>query len=383
MTDESIAKIYNGLELFRKYFREFIVLEIKKYYVGGWEKDFESALYVHGDNSKQYNWRKAIRRNHNKKPIIELIDYQYLELFTERRSIELSKTIGKENASHLPTWLHDISLVRNGFSHMNLPDISETQIELAWLRMDTIATVLNYASLRQELKEIRNRPLSREEIDIALKQISHDNKNIKNASKTVIRFQYLIVGLIGILMVLVILVMNKIIKVPIPIIYQHNELKYREPKIERHEAKTNASPNRITAPELNTKSDNNHVTTSQLNSQHSETSFKSGRPLNSNEQYNTPQIAEKECISNNTGDYCFTNTTAFRVSVRIESSNEFVDPKITIDPGGSSCFYNLKAENCKFHIYDSRETAISGPAYQGSEGYILVEKCSSKTFTIK
>ncbi|HRQ30926.1 MAG TPA: CsgG/HfaB family protein [Saprospiraceae bacterium] len=41
------------------------------------------------------------------------------------------------------------------------------------------------------------------------------------------------------------------------------------------------------------------------------------RPMNSNESYNNPETVNKKCETDNTGDYCFTNSTNFKLKILV------------------------------------------------------------------
>jgi hypothetical protein len=97
-------------------------------------------------------------------------------------------------------------------------------------------------------------------------------------------------------------------------------------------------------------------------------------PLNSNEQYNNPGTVSKDCETKGVGDFCFENRTKAKIYVYVGSRTY----DMTLDAGQTQCFYNLKSGSYNY--------GISGHSlgYRDiGEGQILVEKCKSKTFTIK
>lgn len=101
------------------------------------------------------------------------------------------------------------------------------------------------------------------------------------------------------------------------------------------------------------------------------------KPINSNEQINNPETVNKECATNNTGDYCFENSTKTEMTIYIgQVGSSWSSQDMSLNPGQTQCFYNLKAGNYKyadrsFHFIPT------------IKGQILVEKCKSKTFVIK
>jgi hypothetical protein len=113
------------------------------------------------------------------------------------------------------------------------------------------------------------------------------------------------------------------------------------------------------------------------------------RPLNSNEQYNSPETVAAECETKNTGDYCFENKTTvkLRVHVGTDQRGELNGSDILLDPGQSQCFYSLKAQSFYYKIYRARDGSnppyFYDTKYIIGKGTVLIEKCKSKTFVIK
>lgn len=106
------------------------------------------------------------------------------------------------------------------------------------------------------------------------------------------------------------------------------------------------------------------------------------RPLNSNESYNNPGTVSQDCEKNDTGDYCFTNTT--QMTLNVYHSNKFggfID-YLTLKPGETQCFYNLKSGSYNYSVTKKGES-VGYRSNWLSTGNILVERCKSKTFTIK
>ncbi len=100
------------------------------------------------------------------------------------------------------------------------------------------------------------------------------------------------------------------------------------------------------------------------------------QPLNSNEHYNNPETVSKDCLTKNSGDYCFTNNTKNALVISMRDFSE-----LTLDPGQTQCLYNIPANSRPYLIrhYDKE----SGSECKVNSGYILIEKCKSKSFTIK
>jgi hypothetical protein len=105
-------------------------------------------------------------------------------------------------------------------------------------------------------------------------------------------------------------------------------------------------------------------------------------PLNSNESYNNPETVNKECEKYNRGDYCFTNSSNQTLYIYIDESNRNTSFEAIIERGQTQCFYNIPATSYNYEIADKpgiyyRHTSII------KNGQILVEKCKSKTFSVK
>ena len=127
-------------------------------------------------------------------------------------------------------------------------------------------------------------------------------------------------------------------------------------------------------------------------------------PIKSDENYNNPNTVNNDCETKNTGDYCFTNNTQYRLRVYLyneagggygggqmirAANNGYMSVSwsggdVTIEPGQTECFYNIKATSM---VSDIRIIKPVNSAYVWDVGYrkgnILVEKCKSKTFIIK
>lgn len=106
------------------------------------------------------------------------------------------------------------------------------------------------------------------------------------------------------------------------------------------------------------------------------------RPLNSNENFNNPETVDKECQTKNTGDFCFSNATNMNLKIYLKPSASRTDmafETIILKKGETQCSYNLKAKNYGYSVYNNDSNSYN--AY--SNGQFLVEKCKSKTLTIK
>lgn len=116
-------------------------------------------------------------------------------------------------------------------------------------------------------------------------------------------------------------------------------------------------------------------------------------PINSGENYNNPETVNKECETKNEGDYCFSNNTKLKLEISIKQgnyafgSNQF---NMTLEPGQTQCFYNIKAGTYSYTIYEFGKrlkpyspNGAKLPPYFSREGQIKVEKCASKTNIIK
>jgi len=103
------------------------------------------------------------------------------------------------------------------------------------------------------------------------------------------------------------------------------------------------------------------------------------RPLNSNESYNNPATVKSDSTLNNTGDYCFYNSTDQKFTITIIRRGDWRKRRMTLEPQQTQCFYNLTATYYEYTIFIVKK--FSRNVYQ--EGEINVEQGKSKTFMIK
>jgi TolB-like protein len=122
------------------------------------------------------------------------------------------------------------------------------------------------------------------------------------------------------------------------------------------------------------------------------------KPINSNEQYNNSSIVKKECETNKTGDYCFYNGTKQEIVLFFCNQYTQCEPLnfgaeyIILKPKESKCFYDLSDNGVyKFNAFSKPEHSRDDhefrmyctPSALLDQGNIKVEKCKSKTYTIK
>lgn len=98
--------------------------------------------------------------------------------------------------------------------------------------------------------------------------------------------------------------------------------------------------------------------------------------LNSNESYNNPTTVDKNCETNNKGDYCFQNNTRFLINVFLSGLS------CTLKPGEVQCFYNANVGAFNYSLLAYKNGYQMGYEYE-AKGQVLIEQCKSKTFVIK
>lgn len=148
---------YIGIDLFTKCMRIFIVSELEKCYPD-WCAEFRKAIYSHPNNDKQKNFDYRLKENNNN-PTPDLIDILHLEIFANNMKDFLKPIFGNERF-YLPTWFNEIAKVRNPTAHSTFENLSNSTIELAWLRMMQIAVLMNDNELLSALTNIRdNKPI--------------------------------------------------------------------------------------------------------------------------------------------------------------------------------------------------------------------------------
>lgn len=105
------------------------------------------------------------------------------------------------------------------------------------------------------------------------------------------------------------------------------------------------------------------------------------RPLVSNEQYNNnQQLIEDQCETKNKGIYCFFNNAAETMQVTFYTS-DFQSVNMLLKPQESKCLYTLQPGQSYEFIVHVQNSRVYNENYD--EGRILVEKCQSKTYTIR
>lgn len=120
--------------------------------------------------------------------------------------------------------------------------------------------------------------------------------------------------------------------------------------------------------------------------------------IKSNEDYNNPNSVNEECAIKNTGDYCLSNLNNFPIILNYSKSSSGIPMgygnglRITIDPGQTSCIYELPVGTYNYTYDDPTKRVHTGysVSYGGDDtkplkvtGQFKVEKCTSKTFIIK
>lgn len=106
------------------------------------------------------------------------------------------------------------------------------------------------------------------------------------------------------------------------------------------------------------------------------------QPLNSNEAYNNPETVSKECLEKNTGDYCISNHTKnkLKVEIFIEGNPRYYKGDFTLESGETQCIYSILSRPYNYTI---KYLNSNGYYTDWREGSIVIEKCKSKTFTVK
>lgn len=109
-----------------------------------------------------------------------------------------------------------------------------------------------------------------------------------------------------------------------------------------------------------------------------------------------PQPPNKDCEKKNTGDYCFTNSTKYSVVVTLYIPAEATGTYLQLDrfnnisirwstqsfigPGKTNCFTNIESTQIGYMIKEEGSFSASSIYFIGD---IKVEKCQSKTYSIK
>jgi TolB-like protein len=122
------------------------------------------------------------------------------------------------------------------------------------------------------------------------------------------------------------------------------------------------------------------------------------RSLNSNEDTNNPQSVNKDCETKNTGDYCFSNNSKFTLKITIFISRWGAPLDVfVLSTGESKCIYNYQAGNVyKFQAQLNNPKDYNNGYRAGNywssdqffldivdEGSIRIDRCESKTYTVR
>ena len=128
-------------------------------------------------------------------------------------------------------------------------------------------------------------------------------------------------------------------------------------------------------------------------------------PLSSNESYNNPLTVHKDCDKLDFGDFCFSNTTRDPLNVYFV---EYRDPDntgswiksvdlggdkpqkvkydyilISLQPNQTQCIYKTGSGPASYFIYKEGVNVLRNGHGSFRRGQVYIEKCKSRTFTIK
>lgn len=172
--------VWSALKIFRKRFGIFIVNLLDPKGRGNWETDFYQRLYDKKRKSdrKQASWNME-KDNHPDKQLVDLLDYQYFEIFAENSKGLMEPYFGS-NRKRLPSWLGEITEVRNTVAHFNSHYLNDKDIMAAWLVMGRIADHIKDSSLQNALDKIKER----ESLKKILSEYSGKEKNPELNLKT-------------------------------------------------------------------------------------------------------------------------------------------------------------------------------------------------------
>jgi len=120
------------------------------------------------------------------------------------------------------------------------------------------------------------------------------------------------------------------------------------------------------------------------------------RPLSSNEQLNNPQTVNNDCANRHVGDYCFSNSSKYTLSIYVSYNIFPKDYRVAIrtgtnfilKPGESKCVNDIYVDGPPNTFTANRRPDPSQPFLIGSDalvdqGDFKVEQCKSKTYQIK
>lgn len=144
-TSKQQDNLNKALGVFIEAFRPYVVaLLISEYGESDWEAAFLSKL----TNEQQRDWERGV--NQGTAPE-NLIDYRHLKNFAVQNK-DLLKGDFKRDINKLPTWLEEITDVRNKVSHYQ--DIDDAESRRAIENMLLIARAINMTELEAEIKRL-------------------------------------------------------------------------------------------------------------------------------------------------------------------------------------------------------------------------------------
>jgi hypothetical protein len=91
------------------------------------------------------------------------------------------------------------------------------------------------------------------------------------------------------------------------------------------------------------------------------------------------KTVNQDCEKNNTGDYCFYNSSEGKVILRIygKYGTDDILTSLSLNPKESKCIYGYLVGSYGFYAFLELSTS------SGDAGQILIEKCKSKLYIIK
>jgi hypothetical protein len=114
-------------------------------------------------------------------------------------------------------------------------------------------------------------------------------------------------------------------------------------------------------------------------------------PLTTGEQYNNPQTVDRDCETKNFGDFCFKNshgkTIELYLTYKLSGSKGVGYFEAIIQREQTQCFFELEAKPMRWIAKAEQTMQTRGTEYTRvktfDSGQVQIEKCKSKTLTIR
>ena len=140
-------KLFRALGAFKEAFSSYIISILKRESDRGWSDRFTQSL----STQQKDIWMRDVRNGESPE---NLIDFQHFKFFVINNK-NLFWNEFKNKTNNLPTWLSEITEVRNKIAHHK--DVSKDEAIKVWIHLRTIAKLIGRKDLEQKFTEPENK----------------------------------------------------------------------------------------------------------------------------------------------------------------------------------------------------------------------------------